>query len=286
MKRKPDVAIVGPGRLGAVIARELKDAGYVVAEIVCRSRTQSIRQARSLARRVRARAIEIGSNLSAHVVWICVPDSEIARVAQLLSQDGEWKGRVVFHSSGALPASELKSFRSLGASVAAVHPLMTFVSGSATKLKDVSFALEGDRRAVRIAQTMVHDIGGRGVLIEAKAKAAYHTWGAFASPLLIALVATAEQVASQAGVSTAAARRRMRPILVQTLRNYIQVGPQKAFTGPLVRGDVETIRKHLSALKSLPEALAVYKALAKSSLKHLPVGNRQDVADALGVRWK
>ena len=284
MTRKPDVAVVGPGRLGVAIARELKTAGYTVREIVCRSRTSSRRQARTLARQVHARAVELGSSLNAQVVWICVPDAEIARVAQLLSEHGGWKGKVAFHSSGALSAGELKPLRTLGASVAAVHPLMTFVAGSAPRLDHVSFALEGDNRAIHVAQKMVHDVGGRGVPIEVSAKAAYHAWGAFTSPLLIALLVTAEQVAAQAGISVSAARRRMRPILEQTLCNYSELGPEKAFTGPLVRGDVETIRKHVSALRRVPEALAVYKALAKSSLKHLPIGNRQRVADTLGVR--
>lgn len=286
MKSKPDVAIVGPGRLGGAIARELKAAGYIVREIVCRSRVSSRRQARTLARQVRARAVEMGSGLNAQVVWICVPDAEIARVAQLLSEHGVWKGKIAFHSSGALPAGELKPLRALGASVAAVHPLMTFVSGSAPRLEHVSFALEGDNRAVHLAQKMVHDVGGRAIPIEVSAKAVYHAWGAFTSPLFIALLVTAEQVAAQAGISLKSARRRMRPILEQTLRNYSQLGPEKAFTGPLVRGDVETIRKHMSALRSVPEALAVYKALAKSSLKHLPIANRLRVADALGIRSK
>lgn len=107
MNRKPDVAIVGPGRLGSAIARELKAAGYPLGEIVCRPRTKSVRQARALARQVRARALEIGKNINSNVVWICVPDSDIASVATGLSVNGDWHGKVVFHSSGALAAREL-----------------------------------------------------------------------------------------------------------------------------------------------------------------------------------
>jgi predicted short-subunit dehydrogenase-like oxidoreductase (DUF2520 family) len=284
MNRKPDVAIVGPGRLGGAIARELKAAGYPLREIVGRPRTKSLRQARALARKVRARALEIGERVDSRVVWICVPDSEIARVAEILKRRGDWQDRVVFHSSGALGARELKPLREAGASVAAVHPLMTFVSGTVPELDGVSFAVEGDPRAVRIAQRMVRDIGGRAVPIRADDKAAYHAWGAFTSPLLVALLVTAERVAKQAGISSSAARRRMRPILEQTLRNYYDVSPPMAFTGPLVRGDLETVRKHLLVLKKVPESLAVYEALAMSAMKHLPVANRKRLAQILRSR--
>jgi len=73
----------------------------------------------------------------------------------------------------------------------------------------------------------------------------------------------------------------MLPILQQTLRNYAALGPSSAFSGPLVRGDAETIASHLNALRANREARAVYVALARSALKHLPVKNRERIAKLL-----
>ena len=117
--------------------------------------------------------------------------------------------------------------------MASVHPLMTFVRGSRPPLAGVPFAIEGDRKAVQVARQIVLDLGGNPYSIRKKDKAAYHAWGAFTSPLLTALLATGEQVARMAGVDRISARKRMVPILFQTLANYASFGPAGAFSGPL-----------------------------------------------------
>jgi predicted short-subunit dehydrogenase-like oxidoreductase (DUF2520 family) len=210
-----------------------------------------------------------------------VPDAAIASTALALSRYGDWKGRIALHPSGALASTELQPFRQAGASVASAHPLMTFVSQSKPTLKGVPFAIEGDPRAVRAVRRIVRDLGAQAFTIDARLKSAYHAWGAYSSPLLVALLVTAEQVARAAGVPPRAARRRMMPILEQTLRNYASLGSAGAFSGPLVRGDAETIAAHLRALRANPEARQVYLALAQSALKHLPVKNRKSIARLL-----
>jgi predicted short-subunit dehydrogenase-like oxidoreductase (DUF2520 family) len=159
---------------------------------------------------------------------------------------------------------------------------MTFVQRSSPALAGVPFAIEGDVAAVRAARRMVRDIGGEAFSIRRQDKTLYHTWGTFASPLLIALLASAEQVAMGAGVrSRAAARKRMLPILQQTLRNYGALGPAEAFSGPLVRGDVATVQRHVAALSRLANAKQVYAALARAALEMLPVRNRKELEKAL-----
>jgi predicted short-subunit dehydrogenase-like oxidoreductase (DUF2520 family) len=187
----------------------------------------------------------------------------------------EWKGRIALHSSGALSSEELGVLRACGASVASVHPLMTFVRGSRPSLSGVSFAIEGDARAMRVARRVVEDLGGQAYPIRKEDKAAYHAWGTFASPLLTALLATTEQVAVLAGVNRKAAKRRMMPILLQTLANYAAFDAAGAFSGPIVRGDVDTVKLHLRALRDLPSAREVYSALARSALQYLPAKNKK-----------
>jgi len=277
MAVKLRIAIVGPGRLGNALALELYRARYRVSAVVCGNSHASRKQARALARQVQARCIAAGMSFDADLVWFCVPDREIARAARQVADVVEWKGKVALHSSGAMASDELRELRGRGAAVASVHPLMTFVRAAVPSLKGVPFALEGDGRALRVAHKIVRDLGGEGFSVSKRKKLAYHAWGAFTSPLVIALLVTGERVARAAGLSSAEARTKMMPIVRQTLANYAKLGPGGAFSGPIVRGDAQVVRQHLSELKKIPGAADVYAALARAALRYLPAGNRKEL---------
>ena len=215
--------------------------------------------------------------MKADVIWLCVPDSQIVHAAREIATGHEWKGRVVLHSSGAVTSDALATFRRRGAWVGSVHPLMTFVGRSRPSFAGIPCAVEGDPAAVGMARGIILPLGAQFFRIRKSEKAAYHAWGTFASPLFTALLATTEQVAKLAGVSRKAAARRMLPILKQTLANYAAVGAGEAFSGPIVRGDTETMRKHLQVLARVPKAREVYVALARASCAYLPVKRRTEL---------
>jgi predicted short-subunit dehydrogenase-like oxidoreductase (DUF2520 family) len=274
MRQKPRIAIVGAGNLGSALALSLRRAGFAVDAVIARPTKKSIKKARRLARQIGAQVLSDAADLKAELVWFCVPDSQIGRTAATLAQGFRWKGVVALHSSGALTSDELEPLRQRGAAVASVHPLMTFVAGSRPALAGVPFAIEGDRRAVQSARQMVRELGGQPFAIRKQDKAAYHAWGTFASPLLTALLATTERVAVSAGVKRKDAVRRMIPILRQTLANYAERGAARSFSGPIIRGDVDTVNRHLQVLKSIPTAREVYASLARASLEFLPVKHK------------
>jgi predicted short-subunit dehydrogenase-like oxidoreductase (DUF2520 family) len=250
------------GRLGSALARRLVEAGY---------RVSTINSRHGLHRRASAK-VDV-----ADVVWFCVPDSEIARAAErFVVQD--LNAKYAFHSSGVLDSDVLAALRTVGASVASVHPLMTFVRRSVPELAHVPFAIEGEAPAVRVARRIVRDLGGEPVSIRTRDKVVYHAFATMICPLLVSLLATAEKTTGFTGISEREARRRMMPIIRQTLHNYEKLGPAGAFSGPLVRGDVETVRAHLRALASQPTSRTVYVALAKAALQNLPSANRNDLA--------
>jgi predicted short-subunit dehydrogenase-like oxidoreductase (DUF2520 family) len=270
------IAIVGAGNLGSALALSLHVAGYIVSEIVAREGTTSWRKARFVARRVDARATPLHRpEISANLVWFCVPDRGIAACARELADAINWKRKIAVHSSGALVSDEIDVLRHRGAWVASVHPLMTFVPGVTPSLRGVSFAVEGDPAALRTIRGIVKVLGGHAYPIRKEDKAAYHTWGTFVSPLLTALLATSERVARAAGVSRGTERRRMLPIVRQTVENYAKQGGARGFSGPIVRGDADTIEAHLRVLQPIPEAREVYRALASAALKTLPTKNRK-----------
>jgi len=144
MAAKPRVAIVGAGNFGTALALALQRARYTIDAVIVRSGGESLKKAQKLAKQVGARALTDLSLSRAELIWFCMPDAEIAWAARSLAGTVDWKGRVVLHSSGALTSDALAVLRSRGATVASVHPLMTFVRGSRPSLAGVPFVLEGD----------------------------------------------------------------------------------------------------------------------------------------------
>jgi len=278
--KHPSIAIVGPGRLGGALARHLHSAGYCVCEIICRDR-RSLSSARALGRATGVAVTTLDkTSLEAKIIWLCVPDSQIESISNTLSSHN-WKGKIVLHSSGVLTSDVLGTLRNAGASVASAHPLMTFVRGSVPDLSDVPFALEGDSTARRAATEIVRRLSARPVPIRKKDKAAYHLFATMICPLLISLLAASERAAKLARMSRNEARCRMLPLVRQTILNYEKLGAAAAFTGPFVRGDVETVRLHLKALARSSGIKSVYTALAEAALQNLPHRNEKEMRAAM-----
>lgn len=258
--KRGSIAIVGTGRLGTALAQRLVEAGYQVTKIFRRNFPKRL--------------------FAADVIWFCVPDDVIPQIARTFSRTS-WTGKIAFHSSGVLTSGVLDPLKRAGASVASIHPLMTFVRGSVPELSGVPFAIEGDPHAVRVARAVARALGGKPVAIRKQHKVAYHAFATMICPLLVSLLRTSESVAALARIPERDARRRMMPIIQQTLRNYERLGPAGAFSGPIVRGDVKTIRAHLTIVKRVPAARNAYAALAAAALELLPNRNRTEMANLL-----
>ncbi|HET9696720.1 MAG TPA: Rossmann-like and DUF2520 domain-containing protein [Terriglobales bacterium] len=279
MAGKPSVAIIGAGSLGGTLALALHTAGFPVEELVYRS---DERRVTTIARRCKSSAVTLReAQLAARLVWICVGDASIRPIAAAMAKRGGWEGKTVFHSSGALSSDQLVSLKRRGASVASVHPMMSFVRAAQSSFEGVSFALEGDAAAIKQAATIAHALGGVSFKLKKKDKALYHALGAFSSPLFIAQMAAAESIGRKLGLRPAETRRVIGPILQKTLQNYLQHGPAAAFSGPIVRGDVETVKRNLAALSRVRGAREIYTALAKLATEILPVKNRKNIQQVL-----
>jgi predicted short-subunit dehydrogenase-like oxidoreductase (DUF2520 family) len=307
----PSVAIAGSGNLATFLAIVLHRAGFNIPEIISRETPRSLRNARSLAAKVGARAAAAPSaKLNADLLWLCVPDREIRNAAlavserlRVLKQESAWERnearpeekssereeprvKFAFHSSGALSSRELDPLRRAGLATASVHPLMTFVPNTNPSLSGVPFALEGEARAKQVATQIVRRVGGKTVSVSASNKSAYHAWATLASPLFIAFLVTLEEAALAAGVKRRDARTMSLPIIRQTLENYSRLGPAHSFSGPIIRGDVQTVAKHLALLKAHPKTRQVYEALAMMAISRLPSKNKMEFRRLLESRRK
>ncbi len=279
---KTTITLIGSGNLANALGPALKAAGYKIESVAHRPDSASRRRAAALARKVGAKAILLPDvQPSADIIWLCHTDDALAETASLLAQQPGWRGKTVLHSSGALTSDVLMPLKTAGAAVASLHPMMTFVPGTRPRMKSVPFGMEGDAKAVAVCRKIARALGSEVFPISKSNKVLYHVLGSFTSPMLVATLVTAERVGQAAGFSRKQLSKIMRPILEQTLSNYLEKGAAAAFSGPLKRGDITTLRRHLEELHHIPAASEVYRALIQSALLDLPVGNKEQISRLL-----
>jgi predicted short-subunit dehydrogenase-like oxidoreductase (DUF2520 family) len=275
---KATITLLGAGNLAQALGPALKSAGYKIDFVAARETASSRRRAAMLAGTLEARTQSLNdAGPTSNIVWICHTDDALAETAKLLARKAGWTGKIVLHSSGALSSDVLSPLKRKGASTASLHPMMTFVPGATPRMEEVPFAVEGDTRAVAVARRIVHDLGAESFAIKKTAKPLYHALGSFSSPLIVAALVTAERVGRSAGLTASQTRRVMTPILRQTMKNYAERGAAAAFSGPIKRGDVNTVLRHLKELRRVPGASDVYRALVKSALVDLPSAKRKEL---------
>ena len=269
-KQKPDVSIIGSGRLGTALALALTGHGYSIGSLVAR-RSQKARQAaRLLDAEVQILAAkQLHLLRPADVFLITVPDDQIAGVGDELS--GLKFTATALHTSGALSAEVLAPLRERGWRIGSVHPLMSVSDArdGGAALHGGFWSVEGDKTALRLARTIVKDLGGQSFSIRSEDKPLYHAAAVMVSGNVTALFDVGLEMLVQCGLTRKTARRVLLPLIASTVHNLETMDPAEALTGTFSRGDVETVKRHLAALKKpeLADALDLYRLLGKRSLK-------------------
>ena len=253
----PRIGFFGAGRAATALAPGLAKAGYVVAAIASRTLTS----ARSLAAKLpRCQAIADPIELlqECDVVFLTVTDDVIASVAAALP----WrKGQGVVHCSGALSLDVLAPAVEQNAFVGGLHPLQTFATrdGDAQYLVGSTFAIEGEGALLHWLEEAVRRLRGHAIHLRSQDRPLYHAAAVMACGYVATLLDAANELWEVMGFSRQEALRALLPLARGTLDNVEALGTREGATGPILRGDVRTIRLHLAALKDrTPEALALY----------------------------
>ena len=196
---------------------------------------------------------------SASVVLVTVRDAELDGVLRDLLVAGLGRGAVVLHASGTAEPPALDLLRAQGHPGGTFHPLLplTDPTRAAEQLRRAWIGIDGDEGARAVSRELAAAIGARVLEIPAAAKARYHAAAVIASNFPIVLLALAARVLTQAGVSEEAARGALATLLTAAAENASALAPGAALTGPVARGDVETVRAHLAALSDAPDVLEV-----------------------------
>ena len=284
-------SIVGAGRLGTALGAALVRRGWQVEAIVDRD-ARAAREGRRIVGRGRASTSLAAAAKAVGTVIIAVPDDAVGGVAAALARAaGSWAKRSVLHTSGLLPAGVLGPLAKRGARIASLHPVQSVPRKDVppSVFEGITWGLEGDAAAFEEAERIVRALRGNVLLLSAKDKAFYHAACALASNAFVALEWTAAEVLGKAGVPEEDARGILLPLVQGTLQNVKSFGLERALTGPVVRGDAATVRKHLEALKGDPAARDVYRVLGKQILRlaarrGLPAGRVRALKRLLGGR--
>jgi predicted short-subunit dehydrogenase-like oxidoreductase (DUF2520 family) len=281
------VAIVGAGRMGTALGLALKAIGYRIEVVATKRPASAARAAKAFgpatlalsAKQLRRLSSEQTDRINrCSVILIAAPDDVIGSVGrQLVDIVGSLPvpsrtpaRRVALHTSGALASDVLKPMRSAGFAVGSLHPLVSISESraGAKLLTHAFFSVEGDRAAVRAAESLVKALGGESFPIHSDRKALYHAAALTASPHMTALFDIAVDMLGVCGLKPGRARRILLPLLESTVGNLAKQDPARALTGTFKRGDKATVEMHLAALKQakLPQALSVYVALGQRSI--------------------
>jgi predicted short-subunit dehydrogenase-like oxidoreductase (DUF2520 family) len=234
---RPRLGVVGAGRLGTALTAALREAGYPVAGPAGRGEVPPDCQA----------------------IVLCVPDGEIEAAAQAVAGATPLVG----HTSGATP---LAAMEVAGPDLFGLHPLQSFTGGeSQAAFAGAGCAIAGTSPdALGLARRLAEDLGMTAFEIDDSGRAAYHAAASVASNFLVTLEAAAERVAAGAGLEAAEARALLAPLVERTVRNWAELGPERALTGPVARGDEATVASQRDAVEeAAPELLALFDELVE-----------------------
>jgi predicted short-subunit dehydrogenase-like oxidoreductase (DUF2520 family) len=257
-----DVGVIGAGRVGTALAVALRRAGHRIAAASAVSSASRDRVDRYLSGTVVLQPAEVVA--AADLVLLTVPDDALAGlVAGLAATGAPLAGRMLAHTSGRHGLAVLEPATELGALPLALHPVMTFTgrADDADKLTGISFGVTAPTVLRPAAEVLVMEMGGEPVFIAEADRALYHAALAGAANHLVTLVVQAEDLLRRVGVAQPA--RMLGPLLSAALDNALRLG-DAGLTGPVARGDAETVAGHVDALRAdAPEALPAYLALAR-----------------------
>ncbi len=265
MTKRLSVGVVGAGRVGAVLAARLRAAGYDIVAAAGESDASRHRIAELLpgVRIDKPSAVARACDL----LLLTVPDDMLPNVVTVLAASGALhEGQYVVHTSGRHGLAVLEPARAIGAHTVAMHPAMTF-TGTALdldRLEGCVFGLTAEPAEREFARQLVDDLGGRPTWVPEEMRTLYHAGLAHGANHLVTLVSEAVEMLAAAGSDDPAGT--LRPLLTAALDNALEQG-DAALTGPIVRGDLNTIRAHLAEIaQRSPQVMDSYIALARATL--------------------
>ncbi|MBF4695391.1 Rossmann-like and DUF2520 domain-containing protein [Fusibacter ferrireducens] len=271
---------VGAGKVGQTFGRYLSQNGYPVVGYY--SRTYA--HAENAAIAVQGRAYDSLESLAqdSEMIVLTVTDQMIEGVSRALCHlKTQGQVRFVVHMSGALSARILE--RREGIQYASIHPMQSFakVEEALAQMPNTVFGIEGDEQAVSVFEDIFRAVGNDIIKLTEAQKVNYHLAAVIVSNYLVTLMQFGLSQMAAIGIEESTGIKALLPLIRGTLANVETFGPEKALTGPIVRGDYQTVKAHLHAMDH--EAEALYKHLGRETLK-LALAQGMNTENVLALR--
>ncbi|MBM7051608.1 MULTISPECIES: Rossmann-like and DUF2520 domain-containing protein [unclassified Rothia (in: high G+C Gram-positive bacteria)] len=263
------IGIISAGKVGAVLGAALTSAGHAIVGVYAKSE-ESQERARTLL--PQAPLMEIPQIVEkSEVILLAVPDDALAPlVAWIAEHTPLQSGQIILHTSGRYGVGILKPATDKGAIGLAIHPAMTFtgLSLDLARLHNTSFGVSGAAPFLPIAQALAVEMGGEPVIIAEGDRPLYHAALAHASNHLVTITGQSMQILASLGIENPA--RYLEPLVRASLDNALASG-ESALTGPVVRGDSQTVEAHTEVLhgfaveENAQDIEVAYRALARAT---------------------
>ena len=264
-------AFIGAGKVGTSLGIYFKEKGIEIRGYFSTSML-SAKNAAALTHSTPYSSPEKLINES-EIIWITTPDDLIETVAIQISQLPVQGRKTFIHTSGLLTSDTLSCLTEKGHRVGSVHPLLAFsdIPKAVQALNKTCFFIEGDEEDLIEVEEIFKKTGNSSLRIEKENKPAYHAGACVLSNYLVTLVHASNQLFELAGVWKDELAHATNVLIESVVENLHDKSPEEALTGPIKRGDIETVKKHLQVLElNLPELTELYKALAKETMKIAP----------------
>lgn len=292
MDSKPgrlNIGVIGAGRVGAVVAAALGNAGHRVVAASGASEDSVSRIETLLPAAAHVAPNDVPA--LADLVLVTVPDDSLGPLVDGLGQLGAWRpGQLLVHCAGRYGVKVLDAAGRAGAIPLAIHPAMTFSGTSIDlgRLRDAAFAVTAPAAFLPIAQALVVEMGGEPVVIAEEHRPAYHAALVHGANHAVTLMAQASAQLAKIGVEEPG--RLLTPLVRASIDKALSDAPGAVttLTGPVVRGDSATVAAHVAALASDPTALAAYRAMCVATAdlalagRRISPGDYAEVIAALG----
>lgn len=195
------------------------------------------------------------------LIFITVSDDAISKVSKRLAEIiGDPKSKNIVHCSGTHTSESLSDLKNRGAKVASFHPIKA-ITKSSKSFENIWFDIEGDDDLLQILEELAELFGAYSFRVEPEAKSFFHASAVVASNYLVVLADLVSKISAQGNIPEETAIKALAPLMENTLSNITELGVTDALTGPIARGDVQTIENHLSSLESKPKLQMLYKTL-------------------------
>ena len=277
------VGFIGAGKVGFSLGKYLKLGGVTVTGYY----SHSLDSAKEAAEFTATRYYEDLASITedSDTLFITVADGAIADVWEEIC-NLPIKNKNICHCSGSISSTVFFNAEKMGAYRYSVHPIYALSDkyNSYQDLKNAYFSIEGSKAHLKEIKDCLTSLGNQAAIIDTEKKALYHCAAVMVSNQMVALADLGAEMLAECGFDRSEAERALAPLIEGNAKAIVTAGPEKALTGPVERGDVTTVRKHLAVLN--PEIAEIYKALSNRQVliaerKH-PERDYQKVKEELG----